>query len=436
MAAEHYYWGIDSTDFDSYSDDLPAGLPDGLPDGMLAMVKRTMLMANRQAPEWRLARERAAAKLEALREARSDRDGAALARRDVRLRIELVVFNDNSYCPSIPKPCSPNIESSPMDPPVWRTVRVSGGATLGMLLDRLVLPAMGWERNHHEAVLADMRDGSVFGQKGDSSHIDGVHMSTHGIFEVVDEREVLVSDLLAATDKSLMLLYDLGNIFTHIITVEEVLPEAESSGGMRLINGAGACPPEDSIGLDGRGCRAYQEFLDLAVREGYAGSAYRRACEDASQALNYENVRGGFDPRRFDLEERREAVRAAIGGSASVSSGSKLFEFDPTGSDFGPGAGRISTPASEGASGSRMTETVRVRKDPKAAGVCAVCGSPHNLKLCSRCARVRYCSRECQVGDWRAGHKEVCKVTAAAEKLKAKKKKKAASAQRRGKAAE
>ena len=47
-----------------------------------------------------------------------------------------------------------------MDPPVWRTVRVSGGATLGMLLDRLVLPAMGWERNHHEAVLADMRDGS------------------------------------------------------------------------------------------------------------------------------------------------------------------------------------------------------------------------------------------------------------------------------------
>ena len=85
MAAEHYYWGIDSTDFDSYSDDLPAGLPDGLPDGMLAMVKRTMLMANRQAPEWRLARERAAAKLEALREARSDRDGAALARRDVRM---------------------------------------------------------------------------------------------------------------------------------------------------------------------------------------------------------------------------------------------------------------------------------------------------------------------------------------------------------------
>ena len=35
------------------------------------------------------------------------------------------------------------------------------------------------------------------------------------------------------------------------------------------------------------------------------------------------------------------------------------------------------------------------------------------LKKCGRCARVRYCSRECQKDDW-ASHKQCCKVATAA----------------------
>jgi hypothetical protein len=31
---------------------------------------------------------------------------------------------------------------------------------------------------------------------------------------------------------------------------------------------------------------------------------------------------------------------------------------------------------------------------------------------CSRCKAVRYCSRECQVADWAAGHKSMCKPPA------------------------
>jgi hypothetical protein len=33
---------------------------------------------------------------------------------------------------------------------------------------------------------------------------------------------------------------------------------------------------------------------------------------------------------------------------------------------------------------------------------------------CGQCRSVRYCSRACSVADWRAGHKRVCKVLAAA----------------------
>jgi len=60
--------------------------------------------------------------------------------------------------------------------------------------------------------------------------------------------------------------------------------------------------------------------------------------------------------------------------------------------------------------GSMMVESRRTGKDPRNVGVCAACGSPHNLKTCSSCGKVRYCSRECQVSDWKAGHKQVCKA--------------------------
>jgi hypothetical protein len=32
------------------------------------------------------------------------------------------------------------------------------------------------------------------------------------------------------------------------------------------------------------------------------------------------------------------------------------------------------------------------------------------LKKCSQCKSVQYCSKECQAADWRAGHKVECKI--------------------------
>lgn len=43
--------------------------------------------------------------------------------------------------------------------------------------------------------------------------------------------------------------------------------------------------------------------------------------------------------------------------------------------------------------------------------VCASCKKPQGttkFQVCSRCKRVLYCSKECQVKDWKAGHKIVC----------------------------
>lgn len=58
--------------------------------------------------------------------------------------------------------------------------------------------------------------------------------------------------------QELGLLYDLGDGWRHVITCVQVLPQADSTGAAALLDGAGACPPEDSSGLDGMGCHAYQ----------------------------------------------------------------------------------------------------------------------------------------------------------------------------------
>jgi hypothetical protein len=50
------------------------------------------------------------------------------------------------------------------------------------------------------------------------------------------------------------------------------------------------------------------------------------------------------------------------------------------------------------------------KQDPK-TGRCSYCNkeSPRmELKNCSRCKFVHYCSKECQIADWRAGHKKDC----------------------------
>jgi len=44
-------------------------------------------------------------------------------------------------------------------------------------------------------------------------------------------------------------------------------------------------------------------------------------------------------------------------------------------------------------------------------GYCGKLGSKDDIKACARCRRTFYCTRECQVAAWKAGHKLACTVT-------------------------
>jgi tetratricopeptide (TPR) repeat protein len=60
----------------------------------------------------------------------------------------------------------------------------------------------------------------------------------------------------------------------------------------------------------------------------------------------------------------------------------------------------------------RPTNQVGRGRDESGAAICAYCKKPakagKKLKSCSKCKGSFYCSRECQVKDWRKGHKKVC----------------------------
>jgi hypothetical protein len=58
-------------------------------------------------------------------------------------------------------------------------------------------------------------------------------------------------------------------------------------------------------------------------------------------------------------------------------------------------------------------QTARGLKEMVAARVCSKCSSAADLRRCSGCKAVYYCSSTCQTGDWKR-HKPACKAAAAA----------------------
>ncbi len=50
------------------------------------------------------------------------------------------------------------------------------------------------------------------------------------------------------------------------------------------------------------------------------------------------------------------------------------------------------------------------------ASACAHCNRTNELRTCSACKQVSYCSTECQKADWRSGHKAACKKAQEAPK--------------------
>lgn len=155
-----------------------------------------------------------------------------------------------------------------VEPPIWRRVLIPSDLTL-LDLHFVIQTAMGWENEHlHDFMIGKQRyclpDDSSFGK-------------TH------DEMEAVLKEV-APRGKKIRYQYDFGDSWYHLIVVEKVSDDPELTIP-KCLDGARACPPEDSGGVHG-----YEAALAAL-----AGSDEEER-ERASEMLGDD-----FDPESFDL---------------------------------------------------------------------------------------------------------------------------------------
>lgn len=158
--------------------------------------------------------------------------------------------------------------SSPL---IWRRVLVPYGITLGKL-HKVLQAVMGWNDCHmHEFVFG----GEVYGM-ADLNEDFGRKLR--------DERRKKLSSLLKSEKDSLRYMYDLGDGWEHLVTLESILPDEKKLKPPRCIEGVGACPPEDCGGIPG-----YEELLKVLSDPDHPDYRDMKAWSG-----------GRFDPGHFD----------------------------------------------------------------------------------------------------------------------------------------
>ena len=101
---------------------------------------------------------------------------------------------------------------------------------------------MGWVRNFHAYTFVDIRDGAHFGPVRMDS-VDMVHVKNN-LYAMMDDEKVQLGQLARKKGDQLVWVYDIGDYWEHLITVERVA----APSGVRLLDGEMSCPAENEHG--------------------------------------------------------------------------------------------------------------------------------------------------------------------------------------------
>jgi len=188
---------------------------------------------------------------------------------------------------------------------VWGVLVVPGRLTLPRLHD-VSKAAMGWTNSHLHR-FRTVRD-----------HVAPCFLTEFDLAEGdqgVPEDDVRLDQVLDREGAELWYEYDFGDGWDHSITVEQVLDEPPAV--VRCLDGALACPPEDSGGIGGYGA------LAAWVRSGHDDALLPEPFESARGARAW--LPDGWDPDRFDLDQVN--VELAAAGGEPVKVGAELQEL-------------------------------------------------------------------------------------------------------------
>ena len=180
-------------------------------------------------------------------------------------------------------------------PPIWRQLHVPQDISL-YLLHCCIQGAMGWCNSHlHQFII----NGEYYGISLPDDDMD-----------MEDERPIKLDTVLKNEKAHIMYEYDFGDGWIHRITLEKKLPTDAKQIYPLLIQGKGACPPEDCGGVWG-----YEDLKEKMSNPDH---------EEYEEMLEWLGVEE-FDPNEFDLKQHQKDMMASY--KAGIKDKGKLFEM-------------------------------------------------------------------------------------------------------------
>ena len=172
-------------------------------------------------------------------------------------------------------------------PPIWRRIQLSSESSLNQL-HRVLQVAMGWEDYHlHEFEVG----GQHYGVPDPEFDLPG---------QVLKDSAMKLSRALPRKGSSLLYTYDFGDGWAHSVVLEDIAPVEPDTKYPRVVDGARACPPEDSGGPHG-----YADLLNILASP--RRKDHRQMREWAGKS---------FDPDKFSARDANPLLKQALPKSA------------------------------------------------------------------------------------------------------------------------
>ena len=179
------------------------------------------------------------------------------------------------------------------DPVVWRRFIMPVHFSFHQL-HLVIQAAMGWKDSHlysfSENGLSDIL--SITSPYNEETGIDGRTVPATKIMWAMYN-----SGIFNEPRQTLTYIYDYGDHWEHKLDVENIIHDEGKKAD--LIDGAGACPPEDCGGIPG--------FADIkrSIRTGEPSEIHGESWLPWLKGMGYKN----FNPAVFDVAKARKAVR-------------------------------------------------------------------------------------------------------------------------------
>lgn len=113
-----------------------------------------------------------------------------------------------------------------------------------------------------------------------------------------------ISDYFSLENKKSDYLYDFGDNWKHIVTLEKILPRNKEVKYPMCVKGKRACPPEDCGGIWG-----YEGLLEILQNPNH--EEYKETCEWVGTDFNPEH----FNKDEINFEDPRKRLKFAINES-------------------------------------------------------------------------------------------------------------------------